>query len=311
MKVSNNFSKLRDKLFPSESERQLFEQALDAARAQSPALIWVKDRPQESSFAMLERAAFQPSFVDRVAPDTRAGAHAFHEQGFYYCLDCSSVFEASVTSVISPKPRLVLDMCAAPGGKTVFLSRAFEPELLVANEAIRKRTAQLISNIRRCGIAARVCSRDPSFFAEQLPAAFDLVLVDAPCSGQSLLARGQKAPGCFHPSTINLCSNRQKRIVANAAASVAAGGYLAYMTCTYSPEENERVVEWLLKKFPQFHPCAVPTLAEFQSQLTEIPCYRLFPQQGLGAGGFTALLKNSEPPSEDRPSTEELLDRIG
>jgi 16S rRNA C967 or C1407 C5-methylase (RsmB/RsmF family) len=77
-----------------------------------------------------------------------------------------------------------------------------------------------------------------------------VVIVDAPCTGQSLLAKGDKALGCFHPVNINKSASRQKRIIANAAQTVAGEGYLAYMTCTFSPEENEQVGEWLMKKFP-------------------------------------------------------------
>jgi len=119
-----------------------------------------------------------------------------------------------------------------------------------------------------------------------------VVIVDAPCSGQSLLAKGSQVPGCFHPVTMNKNANRQKRILANSAQIVAPQGYLAYMTCTYAPAENEQVCEWFLNRFPDFQPAVVPHLAPFQSHLTALPCYRLWPHQGLGAGGFTALFQN-------------------
>ncbi|MEG5173865.1 hypothetical protein [Microcoleus sp. B3-D7] len=79
-----------------------------------------------------------------------------------------------------------------------------------------------------------------------MPQTANLVIVDAPCTGQSLLAKGDKAPGCFHHVTINSNANRQKRIFANSAKIVAPQGYLVYMTCTYSTAENEQVSEWLL-----------------------------------------------------------------
>ncbi len=119
-----------------------------------------------------------------------------------------------------------------------------------------------------------------------------LVIVDAPCTGQSLLAKGGKAPGCFHPTAINKSANRQKRIIANSAGMVAPQGYLAYMTCTYSSEENEQVREWFLERFPQFQPVVIPHLAGYQSHLATMPCYRMWPQEGLGAGAFTDLFKN-------------------
>lgn len=121
----------------------------------------------------------------------------------------------------------------------------------------------------------------------------NLVIVDAPCTGQSLLAKEDKAPGCFHHVTINSNANRQKRILANSAKIVAPQGYLAYMTCTYSTAENEQVSEWLLSKFPEFQPVTVPRLAKYRSHLTEIPCYRMWPQDKLGAGDFTVLFQNT------------------
>jgi 16S rRNA C967 or C1407 C5-methylase (RsmB/RsmF family) len=122
----------------------------------------------------------------------------------------------------------------------------------------------------------------------------DVVIVDAPCSGQSLLGRGKESPGCFHPATINMNSNRQKRILANSAAVVSPGGYLAYLTCTYSMKENEEVVRWFLKKFPMFAPQKVDALAGHESCYCEFPCYRLWPHDGEGAGGFAAILKNHD-----------------
>ena len=137
-------------------------------------------------------------------------------------------------------------------------------------------------------------SRDSQILAETIPETANIVIVDAPCSGQSLLAKGEKAPGCFHPVTINNNANRQKRILANSAKIVAPQGYLAYMTCTYSPAENEQVSEWFVSKFPQFSAVEVPHLAAYQSHLTNLPCYRMWPQDKLGAGAFTVLFQNQD-----------------
>jgi 16S rRNA C967 or C1407 C5-methylase (RsmB/RsmF family) len=126
-----------------------------------------------------------------------------------------------------------------------------------------------------------------------IPFSSNLVIVDAPCTGQSLLAKGEKAPGCFHPTAINKSANRQKRIIANSAKLVSHQGYLAYMTCTYSTEENEQVCEWFLERFPHFQALEISHLAKYQSHLTTMPCYRMFPQDKLGAGAFTALFKNT------------------
>jgi 16S rRNA C967 or C1407 C5-methylase (RsmB/RsmF family) len=185
-------------------------------------------------------------------------------------------------------------MCAAPGGKSIFSWKTLNPELLLCNEVIGKRMGMLISNLRRCQIQPSAAANvDSKILAEKIPQTANLVIVDAPCTGQSLLAKGDKAPGCFHHVTINSNANRQKRILANSAKIVAPQGYLAYMTCTYSTAENEQVSEWLLSKFPEFGPVTVPHLEKYRSHLTEIPCYRMWPQDRLGAGAFTVLFQNT------------------
>jgi 16S rRNA C967 or C1407 C5-methylase (RsmB/RsmF family) len=175
---------------------------------------------------------------------------------------------------------------------------------------IGKRLGMLISNLKRCHISPSIIvNRDSSIFAENIPLSSNLVLVDAPCTGQSLLAKGEKAPGCFHPTAINKSANRQKRIIANSAQLVAPQGYLAYMTCTYSPEENEQVCEWFLSRF-QFQPVSINHLQAYQSHLTTIPCYRLFPQDRLGAGAFTALFQNTDE-GQSKEIEQDTIQQLG
>ena len=161
--------------------------------------------------------------------------------------------------------------------------------------SLENATGALISNLKRCRIyPAIVLWLDSEMLAKEIPQTAQAVLVDAPCTGQSLLAKGGKAPGCFHPVTINSNAKRQKRILANSAQLVAPNGYLAYMTCAYSPEENEQVAAWFLERFPHFQALKVPHLSLHQSHLTDLPCYRMFPQQRLGAGAFTILFQNTQ-----------------
>ena len=135
-----------------------------------------------------------------------------------------------------------------------------------------------------------LCHQDPQALAATLGQQIEVAIVDAPCSGQSLLAKGEKNPGCFHPAQINKNANRQKRILAHTAPLLKTGGYLAYMTCTYSLEENEKVMNWFLQHFPQFEPVEIPALRGYQSPQNDRPCYRLFPTENVGAGAFTSLL---------------------
>ena len=299
-KPSNLLLKLSRRIFEDPESREKFIEALINPQPFHPCILWCQEKPEISPFTTEVPFFWQPDFIDRLSLVVKPGKHPLHDQGYFYCLDFSSVFAASSLltisqSIISQPVNTVFDMCAAPGGKSIFAWRLLQPNLLISNEVIGKRLGMLISNFKRCHIYPRaIVNRDPSIFADNIPLSSNLVIVDAPCSGQSLLAKGDKAPGCFHPTTINKNANRQKRIIANSAQIVAPKGYLAYTTCTYSPEENEGVCEWLLKKFPQFKAIEINHLTAYQSELTTIPCYRMFPQSRLGAGAFTVLFQNTE-----------------
>jgi 16S rRNA C967 or C1407 C5-methylase (RsmB/RsmF family) len=245
-------------------------------------------------FTVLPPLDWQPNFIDRLEIAEKPGKQSLHDQGFYYCLDFSSVFAASVLRAIAAPCQTVVDVCASPGGKSIFAWRQLHPETLICNDAIGKRMGALVSNLKRCQVPGQPMNLDSKYLVADLRQSADVVIVDAPCTGQSLLAKHLKNPGCFHPININKNANRQKRILANSAQIVAPQGYLAYMTCAYSPAENEAVSTWFLEKFPQFQAIAIPHLNDYQSQLTEIPSYRIFPHTRLGAGAFTALFQNTK-----------------
>jgi len=290
--------KLSQQLFPDSLEQEQFIDALIHPQPFHPCILWCQTPPDSLPFAVESPLPWQPDFVDRLAIATRPGQSPLHQQGYYYCLDFSSVFAASVLLTIPTPVRLVVDMCASPGGKSLFAWRSLQPEFLLSNEVIGKRIGSLLSNLKRCtsltaGTKMAIANLDPKILAQEIPNMADVVVVDAPCTGQSLLAKGEKAPGCFHPVAINKNANRQKRILANSAQVVAPQGYLAYMTCAYSVEENEAVSQWLIDRFPHVQPIPVPHLAPFQSRLAPFPCYRIFPQDRLGAGAFTILFQNT------------------
>ena len=277
-------ARLARELLPDTQRQAAFLEAIREGKSARPALLW------------LEGDRFTEVWTDTDSPaGLRPGQHPDHAAGKYYCLDASSVFEASVLKAIKTPVKTILDLCASPGGKGIYAWLLFHPEVLVANEVIGKRLGALTGNLARCHVApAQVTRLDSAVWATQNPSVFDLVIVDAPCSGQSLRARGEENPGAFHPSNVNNCMSRQRRIMANAAQTVAPGGYLAYMTCTYSREENEKVVAWLLKQCPDFVAIESPELAPHQSPHADFACYRLWPFEDQGAGGFTCLLQKKE-----------------
>lgn len=276
------------KIYPAQPELQrYFTDLVIAGKSALPALFWMST-PQLQNGKLL--AEWQPDWVS-VLDDTTGGQDPRHIAGSYYLLDFSSIVSASVFLAIKQPIHTVLDLCAAPGGKGIFAWRALHPDLLVSNEVIAKRTGMLIANLQRCHLPnAAVVRFDPSQLASLVPQSFDLTIVDAPCSGQSLIAKGELAAGAFQPNLISGNMTRQRRILAEAVTTVAPGGYLAYMTCTYSREENEKNVEWLLRRFPEFEAIEVPHLAPIRSKLADFPCYRHAPEDGMGVGGFVALL---------------------
>jgi 16S rRNA C967 or C1407 C5-methylase (RsmB/RsmF family) len=294
--ASKLLQKLSQRLFEDTAEQKRFINSLTHPEPLASAITWTHPRPAEPLFPVQPALSWQADCIDRIAPEIKPGRHPLHNSGAYYCLDMSSVFAASVLSAIPQPIDCLLDLCAAPGGKSILAQQLLQPRQLLCNETIRKRIKILISNLKRCQIkTATVLNLDPSTIAEHIPHSIPVILVDAPCSGQSLLAKGEKAEGCFHPIILKKNAQRQKRILSHAAEILARGGYLAYMTCTYALEENEQVIQWFLKKFPHFNAIPVNTLAAHQSHLApDLPCYRLWPQDGIGAGSFTTLLHKAD-----------------
>ncbi|MBP0030833.1 RsmB/NOP family class I SAM-dependent RNA methyltransferase [Roseofilum sp. Guam] len=304
-----------DRLWSDPQLRDRFIQAFDQPPPLHPCILWCEDPPSERPFTVEPPQPWQPDRVDRLSLGAQPGKHPAHDRGAYYCLDFSSVFAASPLLQLSDI-KTAIDVCAAPGGKSLFTWHNLQPDLLLCNEVVGKRLGTLMANLRRCQVANLseqqvrtsiiATQLDPQLLAQDFSQAFQLVLVDAPCSGQSLLLKQKKVPGCFHKVTLNRNANRQKRIIGNAAQLVAPQGYLLYMTCTYSLEENEQICQWLLKKYPHFQPVPVPHLLDYQSHLTHLPCYRLWPHQGLGAGAFTALFQNQNSGEITAISREDL-----
>lgn len=224
------------------------------------------------------------------AEGVKATAYEDYKAGLYYALDLSSCWESAALAEIEA-PSRSLDMCAAPGGKSMLMAARFLPADHTANEVNAARRGILRQNMELCGVPnVTVTGLRPDQWAasgEQ----FDLLLVDAPCSGQSLLCKGIKNPGCLGASMVNGNAKRQKGIMLAAVACVRAGGHILYSTCTYDPDENEKVMGYILKRVPGWRAVEIPALASFRSSLADFPCYRLLPAHGCGAGGFCCLLQ--------------------
>ncbi|MDO5436246.1 MAG: RsmB/NOP family class I SAM-dependent RNA methyltransferase [Clostridia bacterium] len=219
--------------------------------------------------------------------DSDAGATVMHEAGAFYLQEPGAMLPAAVMDA-RPGER-ILDLCAAPGGKSTQLGCAMRGEgLLICNEPVPKRAKILSENIERMGISnAIVVSAYPDALAERMPGCFDGVQVDAPCSGEGMFRRHPETIGEWSPEMAAGCSGRQTEILNEAARLVRPGGRIVYSTCTMNPEENEGVIERFLKEHPEFtsEPFSLPGASAPDGMLT---CY---PHRMRAEGHFTAKLR--------------------
>lgn len=216
----------------------------------------------------------------------------FHA-GAYYVQEASSMFISHIirTLHLSQEPLIALDLCAAPGGKSTLLNSFLHPEsLLVANELIKTRVNTLADNLTKWGNHnVIVTNNDPSAFS-RLPGYFDLMLVDAPCSGSGMFRKDNQAINEWSESAVNLCSQRQQRILANSLSALKENGILLYATCSYSIEENEQIADWLIDEH-NMKSIHIPMDTSWGIEETKSPrhkCYgyRFYPNRLKGEGFF-------------------------
>ncbi|MDD2648011.1 MAG: RsmF rRNA methyltransferase first C-terminal domain-containing protein [Eubacteriales bacterium] len=223
-----------------------------------------------------------------------AGQHPYHDMGAHYLQEPSAMAPAAL--LMPREGERVLDLCAAPGGKTTQLADYMRGSgLLVANEPVQKRALVLSRNVERMGVQnAVVISEMPQKIAECLPEFFDAVLVDAPCSGEGMFRRHPEAIAEWTEDSPRLCAERQSGILDAAAKMLRAGGRLVYSTCTYNEIENEGTVLSFLARHEDFHlaPFALEGLGTAGAGYMHI-----FPHKVRGEGHFMALIiKDGESP---------------
>ena len=217
----------------------------------------------------------------------------FHA-GCYYVQEASSMFiEQAMKQYAGSKVR-VLDLCAAPGGKSTLLASLIDDDsLLVSNEVIRSRANILAENITKWGNPnVIVTNNDPSKIGK-VKNFFDIILVDAPCSGEGMFRKDKGAVAEWSIDNVRLCRERQQRILADIWPSLKPGGLLLYSTCTYNQEENEENVQWMKDEFGA-EVLPVETKAEWgisPSFNSDFPVYRFFPHKTKGEGFFFTLLR--------------------
>lgn len=242
------------------------------------------------------------------AREDTPGKHPYHEAGVYYIQEPSAMAPAVY---LDAKPgEKVLDLCAAPGGKSTQIAAAMQGQgLLVSNEIHPARAKILSENIERMGICnAMVTNESPQALANIFEGYFDRIMVDAPCSGEGMFRKNEQACEEWSPENVRLCARRQLEILECAATMLRPGGRLVYSTCTFAPEENEGTVSRFLEHYPEFSICEAARsegMSSGQPEWTEHPAegigrtIRLFPHKLRGEGHFLAVLQKEGEVSEN------------
>ena len=223
----------------------------------------------------------------------------FHA-GCYYVQEASSGFLEQVFKKYIDKPVCMLDLCAAPGGKSTHsLSLLPEGSLLVSNEVIRSRTGVLFENISKWGYPNVIITNNDAVDFKKVSGFFDVVLVDAPCSGEGMFRKDPESAIRWSLNHVSLCAERQRRILNDVWPCLKPGGLLIYSTCTYNLRENEENIHWLTQTFDaEILPLDIE---EFSTISTPVHpnVYRFFPHKTEGEGFALAVIRKSESKNED------------
>ncbi|UOF90538.1 RsmB/NOP family class I SAM-dependent RNA methyltransferase [Fodinisporobacter ferrooxydans] len=246
------------------------------------------------------------------------GRHPYHDAGLYYIQEPSAMAVAESLGVTGSS--VVLDLCAAPGGKsTQIASFLGKHGLLVANEIHPARARILSENLERWGaVQAVVLNETPQKLARNFSEFFTHILVDAPCSGEGMFRKDPEAIEHWSLSNVNMCTERQKEILAAAVQMLRPDGVLVYSTCTFNPYENEQMIEWLLTTYPDFEVEILPIATWISGGRTEwtehkFPsiekCGRLWPQKLKGEGHFVARLRKLDTQADKPMRTNTPISR--
>lgn len=285
-------------------EYPLFIESFEQKHWQSlrinPAKTGVEDFCQKVSFALRPVAWEKNGFYYE---DTdQPGRHPYHEAGVYYIQEASAMAPVGYLDV--QPGQHVLDLCAAPGGKSTQIAAAMEGQgILVANEIHPARAKILSENIERMGVKnALVTSETPDKLAVHFGPYFDRILVDAPCSGEGMFRKHEEACDEWSPENVEICAQRQDDILDSAAQMLRAGGRLVYSTCTFAPAEDEGSISRFLRRHPDFELVDVPKIGGMEggrAEWTEEPAdslektIRLWPHKLQGEGHYVAVLQKA------------------
>ena len=220
----------------------------------------------------------------------RPAKHPYYAAGLYYIQEPSAMSAAAILPI--NKGECVLDICAAPGGKSTQLgAKLGQTGVLVSNDISAGRTKALLKNIECFGITnSIVMSETPQRLSERFEQYFDKILIDAPCSGEGMFRKDSDMIKKWNNDLITYCITQQKEILRCCAVMLKAGGMMLYSTCTFAPEENEYIIKEFLQCHKEFTIVPIETKWGFEKGMIE-GCVRLFPHKIKGEGHFLALLQ--------------------
>lgn len=232
----------------------------------------------------------------------RPGKHPYYHCGLFYIQEPSAMIPVEI---LSPQPGdKVLDLCAAPGGKTTQIANKMKGDgLIVSNDINAKRVKALEKNINLFGIKNSILlNESPENIKKRLSNYFDKILIDAPCSGEGMFKRDKNSISNWSLDYIKKLANIQRNILSNAAYMLKKGGLLVYSTCTFSLEENEGTIDWFIKNFPQFEILPIENISGLTDGKPELieanvnirNTKRAWPHKINGDGHFVALLRKKE-----------------
>ena len=223
------------------------------------------------------------------------GNHPYHASGVVYFQEPSAMAVACGMPI--GENAKILDLCAAPGGKTTHIgARMGNHGLLLSNEIIPKRAAVLSENVERMGLTNTIVTNEsPRQLSERFEGFFDGIIVDAPCSGEGMFRKEPQAVEEWSVNHTLSCAVRQKNILDDAYKMLKCGGYIMYSTCTFSYDENESVVQYMIDKY-NMQLCHIDGLDKLSDGIGDgmQDCRRIFPHKNKGEGHFMALLRRTE-----------------
>lgn len=226
-----------------------------------------------------EKAGF---YID----EEKRGRHPLHHAGAFYLQEPSAMFTVNAYNFKGDEK--VMDMCAAPGGKTIQIANRIPEGVLVSNEFVPARSQILFSNVERMGLKNVIITNEkPENLAKAYVNTFDVCLVDAPCSGEGMFRKGDDVISHWNENLPIMCSERQKEILLSADKVLKQNGILIYSTCTYSIEENEDIVNWLINELGYQ---IVNINVDLPRGINMSEAVRLYPHKVKGEGQFVAVL---------------------